>query len=145
MKKALAVSAMIVASIGVVACGGDDDEDDTGAATTPATTDGGAAGGGGGDAGGGQTLTVTADEGGSLEWAPTQLNATAGSVTIELDNPSSTPHNVEVEGGGVDEVSDTITESTASVTVDLQAGEYIYYCNVPGHQDAGMEGTLTVE
>jgi plastocyanin len=141
MRKALVLLAVIVASLGAVACGGDDDEEDTGAATTPATTDAGAGGGGGG----GQTLTVTADEGGSLEWAPTQLNATAGSVTIELDNPSSTPHNVEVEGGGVEEVSDTITESTASVTVDLQPGEYIYYCNVPGHQDAGMEGTLTVK
>jgi uncharacterized cupredoxin-like copper-binding protein len=66
-------------------------------------------------------------------------------VTIELDNPSSTPHNVEVEGGGIEEVSDTITESTASVNVDLQPGEYVYYCNVPGHRDAGMEGTLTVK
>jgi plastocyanin len=141
MKKALAVSALIVASLGVVACGGDDDEDDTGAATTPAATDAT----GGGAAGGGQTLTLTADSGGSLEWTPNQLNAKAGSVTIELDNPSSTPHNVEVEGGGVEEVSDTITESTASVTVDLQPGEYVYYCNVPGHREAGMEGTLTVK
>jgi plastocyanin len=145
MKKALALSAVIVASLGVVACGGDDDEEDTGAATTPATTEAAGGDGGGGAAGGGQTLKVTADSGGSLEWAPTQLNAQAGSVTIELDNPSSTPHNVEVEGGGIEEVSDTITESTASVTVDLQAGEYVYYCNVPGHRDAGMEGTLTVE
>jgi plastocyanin len=142
MKKALAVSAVIVASLGVVACGGDDDDDETGAATTPATTE---PAGGGGAAGGGQALTLTADSGGSLEWTPNQLNAKAGSVTIELDNPSSTPHNVEVEGGGVEEVSDTITEATTSVTVELKPGSYVYYCNVPGHREAGMEGTLTVK
>ena len=25
-----------------------------------------------------------------------------------------------------------------------QAGTYVYYCDTPGHKDAGMKGTLTV-
>ncbi len=140
LKSSFALLSIVIASIGLVACGGDDDETDTAAAPAPAATDGSGGGGGGSAA-----LTVTADEGGDLSWDPTELTAPAGTVTIELDNPSTIPHNVEIEGNGVEEVSDTISESTTTVGADLQPGEYRYYCNVPGHADAGMDGTLTVE
>jgi uncharacterized cupredoxin-like copper-binding protein len=46
---------------------------------------------------------------------------------------------------GVDEVSDTITESTTSVTATLEPGTYEFFCAIPGHREAGMEGTLTVQ
>jgi len=140
MKKALVLLAILVAALGLVACG-DDDDDDTGAVTTPATTE--PTGGGGG--GGGETLAVTADPTGQLTWEPTELSAKAGQVTIELDNPAPVSHNVEIEGNGVDEVSDTVSESTTSVTADLKPGTYRYYCNIPGHAEAGMDGTLTVK
>jgi uncharacterized cupredoxin-like copper-binding protein len=55
------------------------------------------------------------------------------------------PHAFEVEGNGVEEETDTITESDASVTVDLKPGTYEYYCPVDGHKAAGMKGTLTVK
>ena len=74
----------------------------------------------------------------------TTLDASAGTVTIELTNDSSVAHNVEVEGNGVEETSDTITGATTSLTVDLEPGTYEFYCAVPGHKDAGMEGTLNV-
>jgi uncharacterized cupredoxin-like copper-binding protein len=47
---------------------------------------------------------------------------------------------------GAEGVSDTIQDGgTATLTVDLPAGTYEYYCDVPGHRQAGMIGTLTVE
>ncbi len=55
------------------------------------------------------------------------------------------PHAFEVEGNGVEEETETITAGEASVTVDLEAGEYTYYCPVGQHRQAGMEGKLTVE
>jgi plastocyanin len=130
-------AALLVLSLGLAACGGDDDEG-AGAATTEET----ATGGGGG---GGATLALAADPDGALAFDKTSLEASAGEVTIDLTNESSTPHNVEIQGMGVDEVSDTITGSTASVTLTLEPGTYEFFCNIPGHREAGMEGTLTVQ
>jgi plastocyanin len=99
---------------------------------------------GGGSGGGGQTLALAADPGGALEFDKTELTAKAGTVVIDFDNPSSTPHAVAIEGNGVDAESDEVTEGKASVEADLEAGEYEFYCPVSGHA-ATMKGTLTVE
>lgn len=132
----LTTLALVVA---VAACGGDDDDEGSEEPTTEETT---TEGGGGG---GGTTLTLAADPGGDLAFDKTELTAPAGEVTIELTNDSGIPHNVEVEGNGVEEVSDTITEGSTSLTLTLEPGEYEFYCAVPGHREGGMEGTLTVE
>ena len=136
----LLVLTVLMLTLGVAACGGDD-EDDGGGAAEPATdTSGG--GGGGGE---GTVIMLTADPGGALSFDQTELTAPAGEVTIQLMNDSGTPHNVEIEGNGVEETSETITEGMTELTVTLEPGEYEFYCAVDGHKDAGMEGTLTVE
>jgi plastocyanin len=127
---------VLALAVGASACGGDDDGAAEPATTEETTTH---------EDGGGGHITLTADPGGDLSFDQTELTAPAGEVTIELVNESGIPHNVEVEGNGVEEVSETITEGTTELTLDLQAGEYVFYCAVPGHREGGMEGTLTVE
>ncbi|HEY3069511.1 MAG TPA: plastocyanin/azurin family copper-binding protein [Gaiellaceae bacterium] len=106
-----------------------------------ATTGGAATGGGGG----GETL-LAADPGGALKFDQTSLSASAGNVTIDFTNDSSLAHNVTVEGNGVeDEATDTIKQSSATLTLDLKPGTYTFYCSVDGHRAAGMEGTLVVK
>jgi uncharacterized cupredoxin-like copper-binding protein len=61
-----------------------------------------------------------------------------------MDNPSSVPHNVSIEGRGVDEEGETVSQGGSStVRAELRPGEYDFYCSVPGHRQGGMEGTLT--
>jgi plastocyanin len=123
-------------ALGVAACGGGNEA---------ATTGGGATTAGGGGGGGGETLQLAADPSGALKFDKTSLEATAGNVTIDFTNDSSLPHDVKLEGPGVNgEGTDTITGSSTSVTLDLQPGEYTFYCSVDGHRAAGMEGTLVV-
>ncbi len=100
---------------------------------------------GGGGGGGGETLTLTADPGGAISWEPNELNASAGEVAIELVNDSSTPHAVEVEGQGVEQESEIVTGGNTTLTVDLEPGEYVFYCPVGNHRAGGMEGQLLVE
>jgi plastocyanin len=137
---ALLLSAGVLLAAG---CGDDEDEGNGGGASTPEATEEATEETGGG--GGGETITLTADPGGDISWEPADLSAAAGSVTILLVNESSVPHAVEVEGNGVEEESETITASETELTVDLEAGEYTFYCPVGMHRQNGMEGTLTVE
>ena len=123
-------------ALGLAACGGSNQAATTGGAA--ATTSGGG--------GGGQTLQLAADPSGALKFDKTSLEATAGKVTIDFTNDSSLPHNVKFQGPGVeDEGTDTITGSSTSLTLDLQPGEYTFYCSVDGHRAAGMEGKLVVK
>jgi plastocyanin len=95
--------------------------------------------------GGGGKLTLAADPGGELRFDARALEARAGRVTIRMENPSSVPHNVSIEGGGIDEEGKTVGQGgTSSVTAELRRGEYDFYCSVAGHRQGGMEGTLTV-
>jgi len=94
----------------------------------------------------GGTVKVAAAEA-DLAFDTTELSSKPGEVTIEFDNPSAIPHNVEVEdkGGKVLGGTETIASSEESTTVALQAGTYTFFCSVPGHREAGMEGTLVVK
>jgi plastocyanin len=123
-------------ALGLAACGGGNEAATTGGGATTAT----------GGGGGGETLQLAADPSGALKFDKTSLEATAGNVTIDFTNDSSLPHDVKLQGPGVDgEGTDKITGSSTSVTLDLQPGEYTFYCSVDGHRAAGMEGKLVVK
>jgi plastocyanin len=143
MIRSLATFAAVLV-LALAGCGGDDESSSSGggaATSTPAS----GSGGGGGGAGGGEKIALAAPADGSLKFDKSKLEAKAGKVTIDFDNPSSTPHAVDIEGNGVQAGSDTVTSSKTSVTADLKPGTYTFFCPVAGHRQAGMEGTLTVK
>ena len=139
----------LLCSLAIVAagCGGDDNSSSSsssssGSADTSTTEQSSGGGGGGGAA---QTLKISADPGGALKFDKSSLTAKAGKVTIVMDNPSSLPHAVEIEGNGVEEAGDTVEKGGVSkATATVKAGTYDFYCPVDGHRAAGMEGKLTV-
>jgi plastocyanin len=72
-------------------------------------------------------------------------HAKAGAVTIVFTNLSQVRHNVRLEIGEKEYGgTKTIGHGTTRVTLHLAKGTYHFYCSVPGHEDAGMSGTLTV-
>jgi plastocyanin len=73
------------------------------------------------------------------------LVARAGTVTLVMANPSPLPHNVAVKGKGVRKTGKIVTKGGVStISVTLKKGRYEFYCSVPGHEAAGMRGTLIV-
>jgi plastocyanin len=91
------------------------------------------------------TLQLEASET-ALEYSTTKLSAEAGKVTIDFKNPSALEHNVVIEQNGKELAGfEPIAEGEESESAELKPGTYTFYCSVPGHRQAGMEGTLTVK
>jgi plastocyanin len=143
--KVLVPAAGVAAVLFAVGCGGSSkSSSNTGASSAPAAPAATTPASSGGAAGGGGTLTLSADPS-QLKFDKSTLSAKSGSVTITMDNPSSLPHAIAVEGNGVDKDGQTVQKGGKStITVDLKPGKYTFYCPVDGHRAAGMEGTLTV-
>jgi plastocyanin len=149
MKKFAALLALLLAALALVACGGGDDTTGGETAAAPETTQEAesekeADGGTGGSA---AAVDIEADPSGQLAFTSDEASAKAGKVTVNFTNTSPVPHDVRIESSGGEEVGGTevISESSESATVDLKPGEYTYFCSIPGHRQAGMEGTLTVK
>lgn len=84
---------------------------------------------------------------GALMFTKKSYTVKAGTVDITFQNSSGEGHNLYLQQGTSGKVlgsTPTITSGSKSFTVTLKAGKYTYYCNVPGHRQAGMFGTLTV-
>jgi plastocyanin len=94
-------------------------------------------------AGGG--LRLSADPSGQLKFDKSALEAKAGTITIAMTNPSAVPHDISIEGGGVDEKGKIVTGGgTSTVKAKLKSGSYTFYCSVDAHRQAGMNGKLTI-
>ena len=137
----------IVAMLAAAGCGSSNNDNSGSTSSTPTTSTTPAGGGGGGKA---TKLVIAADSGGALKFDTDKLSAKAGKVTITMDNPSTVPHSVAIEGNGVDKDGSGGTTGVgqgkkSTVTADLKPGTYEFYCPVDSHKQAGMEGTLTVQ
>ena len=125
---------------------------DSSSSTSAETTSesGAAAGGGQGSrrrvAGSAAALDIEAASSG-LAYASDTATAKAGKVTVDFTNPQPLTHDVAIEDSSGKTIGKTelIAEGSDSAVVDLKPGEYTFYCTVPGHREAGMEGTLTVK
>jgi uncharacterized cupredoxin-like copper-binding protein/mono/diheme cytochrome c family protein len=72
---------------------------------------------------------------------PTEIDVPSDTeVTILLPNLGASMHNFSIDELNID--VDIQPGETAEVTFTAPEGTYTYYCNVPGHREAGMEGTL---
>jgi uncharacterized cupredoxin-like copper-binding protein len=94
----------------------------------------------------GGKLEIPADPSGALAYQFGSATAPAGSLEIDSPNKSSIDHNIAIEGSGVSEKGPVVKNGGVSkVSADLKAGEYTFYCSVPGHRQGGMQGKLTVK
>jgi plastocyanin len=135
-QSALLLPIVPVLALALAACGGGSKSSATPMAGTAATTK---------TAGGGTTLRLQADPSGALKFDKTSLEAPAGNVTIVMTNPSSMPHDIAIQGNGVDFTGNVVSDGgTSTVSADLQPGTYTFLCTVDSHAQAGMKGTLTV-
>ena len=96
-------------------------------------------------AGASSSVGLSANAAGRLAYDSTELSAKAGVVTIKMANASALEHNVTIaQGTTVLGATPTFAGGTRVLTLKLKPGKYTFYCSVPGHRQAGMEGTLTV-
>ena len=141
----LAALICALAVSGLAACGGgnDNNSNSTASTATTSTTDTTTTGAAGGAA---EKVQVEADPSGALKFVQSKLTAKPGKATFTFVNSSSTPHDFVLESGGKELAkTDVISQSKATTSATLAAGDYTYFCSVPGHRQAGMEGTLTVK
>jgi len=91
-------------------------------------------------------LEIPADPNGALAYVFANAQASAGQLEIDSKNDSSVQHDIAIEGNGVDEKGEVVSNGGVSkISADLKAGDYTFYCSVTGHREAGMEGKLTVK
>jgi plastocyanin len=153
----LSALALVLAAGTLAACGSSSKSSSTtssSSSTKPASSSGGYG------SSGSSTTNDAGASGGALALAPVEkgednftftkktLTARAGTVTINVANPSSNeyPHGIAIEGNGVDKDGNIAQPGgTSTVTVKLKPGTYTFYCPVPEHEKYGMKGTLTVQ
>ena len=119
----LATVVLVLAGVGLVACGDDDDDE--------------SAAGGGGDT----EVSMT-------EYAFDPADATVGSgQTITVTNDGEVPHNYKIKTGSPEESTPETFDPGVSGALGApeQPGEYDVVCTFPGHAEKGMKGTLRVE
>jgi plastocyanin len=90
----------------------------------------------------GGILSIDADPGGQLLFTASKASAPAGKITIKFANTSGVAHNIAIAGKGKTPIT---PKGSGSFTATYAPGTYTYICEVPGHAQAGMKGTLTVK
>ena len=115
----------------------------TPAATPTSSTPAAAAG----SSAGGQTVDLAANPEGQLKYDKSAITVKAGKVNIVFTNMAPLEHNLNVESSARNNEGGTPTfkGGTRTLSVTLKAGKYKFFCSVPGHRAAGMEGTITVQ
>jgi plastocyanin len=108
----------------------------------------GGGGGGGGPSGTAEAnaqnvVSIPTDPSGQLAYQFKSATAKPGKVTLQSKNDASVPHDISIKGDGQGPVVQN--GKTSEVSANLKAGSYEFYCSVPGHEQAGMKGTLSIK
>jgi nitrite reductase (NO-forming) len=123
---------LMVASFCIIgllaACGGGSSSDDNG---------------GGSSDGGGNSVTIDMTE---MKFTPSTFTVKSGEkVTVKLENKGSVLHDFSIDSLNVKQDVQPGKSETVSFTAPSSAGDVVFYCNQPGHEAAGMKGTMTVQ
>lgn len=143
-RTALAIAALAAGSLLLAACGGDDGQ---AATDMPAMDDDGGHGSGGHDdapsevAGDARRVEVVATD---LAFEPAEITAQAGEDLAIALTSEDMLHDFTIDDLDA-HVAANGGETAEGGLTSAEPGTYTYYCSVPGHREAGMEGTLTVE
>jgi plastocyanin len=94
-----------------------------------------------------ESLDVSSPADGGLTYSPDGLEAKPGNLTINYSNPSPVPHSIAVATSNGNVLGEVQPFANGKQSLDLSGlapGKYVFYCTVPGHREAGMQGDLTV-
>ena len=93
------------------------------------------------------TIKIEANPTGLLKYTESAIKAKPGSETVSFTNNSPLEHDVVIATTSPEKIlgrTPIFVKGTKSFKVTLKAGTYVFYCSVPGHREAGMEGKLTI-
>ena len=119
----LALAALVLGFVALGNIGGDDDGDSAAAE-------------------GSGEVTYLDIELGALKLEPNHLMAAPGHVVLRVENVDSQVHNLTIDGNATPDLQPNAT--TELDLGELAAGNYEMFCQIPGHKDAGMQGTLMI-
>ena len=128
----LLLAGALVLALPLAACG---DDDTTSSSTTPSSADGGPGGEGG-------ALTVGALD--DLSFDKDEYEVGPGEVTITYENEGSLDHTLLIRDTDLSKLSVSGSKKTDEGSVELEPGTYEMYCDIAGHEAAGMVAELTV-
>jgi plastocyanin len=136
----------VALTVGLAACGGSSGSSSSASSASAPSSSSSSSSASSSGGGGSSTITDSADPSGQLKFTKSTLTAKAGKATIEFTNSSQLPHNMTIvdSSGAKVGATPTFAGGTKSFTVNLKPGKYTFFCSVPGHRQAGMQGTLTV-
>jgi plastocyanin len=89
------------------------------------------------------SVEIDADPTGQLAFVTDAAQGTPGKITVKMANKSGTPHDIVIDGKGKGQVVQN--GGVSQFNADFAAGSYTFYCSVPGHRQAGMQGKLVVK
>ena len=83
------------------------------------------------------------------EWfiEPKQIDIAGGTVSFKITNTGNSPHDFVILNGGQEVAKSKVLNKnqTDTLTVDLPAGSFTTVCDIAGHKEAGMQGTLVTK
>jgi len=92
---------------------------------------------------GGSNVTIQMTE---MKFTPNTFTVKAGQkVTVKLENKGTVLHDFSIDSLKVAQTVQPGKTETVSFTAPSSAGDVVFYCNQPGHEAAGMKGTMTVQ